>query len=209
VSDIPKRDLLRQLGYAGPYDELELALEEAGLTHGRKQRISLAKREAAREALAARFALVCARGDCLARVQDFLAEDPPRRRALPVSQKLCEVCGGSGVRGAVSAMADACARTGWRRLCVVGGSPMSRKRLKEEVGDRLELRLIDGMKARTQQLAQQDAGWADLTVIWGGTMLQHKVSGMYKGLGCLAVNGRGLEELVEAVSQAARKAERT
>ena len=203
MPDIAKHELLRRLGYAGPFDELELALQEAGLTHSRKRRISLDKEEAVRQELARRFLLVCARGDCQAASVALLAGEPGRRRALPVSQRLCRVCGGSGVGSALAAMAEACRRAGWTRLCVVGGSPMTHKRLQQEAGALLELRLVDGMKARTQQQARQDAGWAHLTVIWGATMLQHKVSDMYKGRGCLQVNGRGLEELAEVVRLAA------
>lgn len=203
MADIAKHELLRRLGYAGPFDELELALQEAGLTHDRKRRINLDKEEAVRQVLARRFLKVCARGDCQAGAAALLAGDPQRRKALPVSQSLCQVCGGSGVRAALEAMVEACRQAGWSRICVVGGSPTTHKRLLQDVGARLELRLVDGMKARTQQQARQDAGWAHLTVIWGATMLQHKVSDMYKGRGCLQVNGRGLEELAEVVRLAA------
>jgi len=208
MADIPKLELLKRLGYAAPLDELLLALVDAGLTQARKQRINTDKRDAVVQALAQRFLLICARGDCQHAAQALLAGRPGMGSALPVDRRDCVVCGGSGVSQAVRAMVEALRHAQRLRLCVVGGSPTSHNRLVEEVGEGLELRLVDGTRARTLQQARTDVAWAQLTVIWGATLLDHRVSGMYKGQGCLLINGRGIEELATAVVEHLKRAQR-
>jgi hypothetical protein len=95
------------------------------------------------------------------------------------SPEFCEVCGGSPVSASLRDMTDACAAAGIRRLVVVGGSPNIRARLEREVGDVLELRLVDGTVARTAAQARDDLAWADVVVLWGSSELAHKATMAY------------------------------
>jgi hypothetical protein len=107
-------------------------------------------------------------------------------------------------------MLDAFARTGWTRLCIVGGSPSTREDVQRRIGQRLELRLIDGTRARNQADADADCAWANLVVLWGSTELAHKVSERYKGNNVIICPRRGLAELArEAATAAARSSSRT
>lgn len=198
---IAKEALFRELGYAGPWEPLEQALEEAGLTSPRKQRISRQKIERVREILQARFALVCGRGDCQARTAEILAG---RRPALALRQADCEVCGGSVNRRAVDQMVVACQRVGFRRLCVVGGSPEAHRQLEELAAGRLELRLVGNERRHTHRDAEGNLRWADRVIIWGSTQIAHKVTELYAAANpkVVTVHKRGVAELARAVISA-------
>ncbi|MCC6285033.1 MAG: hypothetical protein IT439_06965 [Phycisphaerales bacterium] len=202
AQDISKAELFRELGFA-PSAELEHALAEAGLSNPRKPRISLDKREAVRALLEGAFFRVCARGDCQFKAQTLAGE---RRVALASGQDRCEVCGGSVNQRAIDAMIEACRSAGWSRVCVVGGSPSSRRDLDSGVGKRLELRLIDGTKTRNLKSAAADTEWADCVVLWGGTQLDHKVSNLYRGDHVVTATARGVPEVAATVEQAAKRA---
>jgi hypothetical protein len=204
MADLAKRDFYRRLGYAGPEDLLHQALLEAGLTNPRKSRISLDKLDAAALVLEERFLRACSRGDCQDQAIRLLADRPGQELALAAEARDCAMCGGSGTSRAVKAMVAAMGSLGWTRLCVVGGSPSSHGRLRLEVGQELELRLVEGTRSRTLQQARADTRWAHCTVIWGATLLDHRVSDMYRGLGCVLINGRGIEELAAEVERHVR-----
>src|SRR5690606_25158007 len=133
--------------------------QEAGLSRPEKRNISEGKRAAVADLIAERFLLVCRRGDCLGE-----AQDDDRTRVPASSPEFCEVCGGSPVSTALRRMKEACDAAGIRRLVVVGGSSTLRTRLQKEVGDGLELRLVDGTFARTSAQAREDLAWADVVV---------------------------------------------
>lgn len=197
---IAKTALFRELGYAGPWEPLDRALEEAGLSRRTKQRISRLKVDAVREVLRARFALVCGRGDCAARVGEILAGREP---ALAVRQADCEVCGGSVNRAGVDRMVAALDRARFRRLCVVGGSPEAHRELTSLVAGRLELRLVGNERRHTLRDAEANLRWADLVIIWGGTQIAHKVTELYPAghPKVLTIHKRGVAELARTVAQ--------
>jgi hypothetical protein len=197
---IAKMALFRELGYAGPWEPLELALEEAGLSRRSKQRISRLKTEAVREVLRARFALLCGRGDCATRAGEILAGRLP---ALAVRQADCEVCGGSVNRAAVDRMVAALNRARFRRLCVVGGSPEAHRELASLVAGRLELHLVGNERRHTLRDAEANLRWADLVIIWGGTQIAHKVTELYPAghPKVLTIHKRSVAELARAVAQ--------
>lgn len=202
---ISKRDLLSELGYSPPHGPLDQALCEAGLTSVKKVNISLDKRHAVEAALRSRFTLTCRRGDCLEEAQRRGAQGQFQRVLwTAVSQDLCEICGGSVISAAAASLVAACQRAGWRRLCIVGGSPAARTRIEEEAGGKLELRLIDGTGKRTQQDARADLTWADHIVIWASTQLAHRVSAHYQGRPtCSTVDGRGIADLLAHIEKQA------
>jgi len=203
ASDIDKTELLADLGYAGPLPELEQALQEAGLSSERKRRISSAKRDEVQALLVARFLRVCPRGDCKRGAQELLVRRPGVRLAEASAPEQCELCHGSAIGAEIDRMLASCAKAGWSCLCVVRGSPNARTRLEAELAGRLELRLVDGMRSRTRQQARTDLAWADYTVIWGPTLLEHKVSNLYSGATCGTVRRRGIENLVRHVTERA------
>jgi hypothetical protein len=150
------------------------ALVDAGLTTGRKARISTGKLDAVRATLAARFVVACARQPCRA----ALAGDP--RAVVDAAQPGdCAICHGSANEPAVDVAIEAMRARGLARLVVVGGSPATHEELRTLVGARLQLRVVDGTERRTSNDAKADLAWADLVVIWGSTQLDHKTSRLY------------------------------
>jgi hypothetical protein len=199
TGDLLKSALFHQLGFGGDGTRYEAALEEAGLSKPTRSRISERKREDVRHLLQARFFRVCHRGDC------HQAARREAREAVPASEpRHCEVCGGSGNRRAVDEMVRACRTRRWTRLVVVGGSPKARQELRGLVGDRLELRLVDGTARRTRDQARGDEDWADRIVVWGGTQLDHKVSTLYRRKVTTATR-RGVGELAVAIAESAAR----
>ncbi|WNG25140.1 hypothetical protein F0U62_14775 [Cystobacter fuscus] len=149
-------------------------LEEAGLTRPGKTRLSEPKLPRAEQLLLERFYRVCTAAECQQ------AARASGREPLPVEPRShCEHCGGSNNHRAEVAFLQTCLQHAVRRVVVVGGSPAVREELKDKLGDRLELRVVDGTERRTGTQAQGDLEWADLVLIWGATELHHKVSTHY------------------------------
>lgn len=172
--DLAIDDVLADLGYAADTARpiARAALEVAGLTSARKQRIAATKLDAVKDLLAARFLLACARATCRAAGAG--------RTVLDAAQPTdCGVCGGSENRAAVDRAVAALTARGRRRIVVVGGSPATHEELRALVGGRLDLRLVSGTERRTGRDAKADLAWADVVVIWGSTELDHKVSKLY------------------------------
>jgi len=191
---IRKSDLFLRLGYAGPYDGLERVLEEAGLSRATRTSISAAKAPEVERLLAERFVPVCGRGDCRT-----LAADGTRGVVTAASPAQCEICRGSSNARAVDAMVQALRAAGCRALCVVGGSPASWTALRDLVGGRVELHLVDGTTSRSGAQAQADMARADLTVVWGATFLDHKISLLYQNESVILIARRSIRDLAAEV----------
>ncbi len=202
-ADVPKDKLLRELGYGGPRDLAESLMQAAGLSNPRKERIRADKRDAVREALAQGVLLACGRGDCLAEAEAWKVGGDPRPIHHASRAEACEVCGGSTNARWVDEMVEACRRAGWRRLCVVGGSPSSCRDLVELVGGRVETKIVVGTTARSRSQASADIAWADKVVLWGATQLDHKVSGLYAGAKVLQTAQRGVAALTREIARSA------
>lgn len=198
---MPKAELFRRLGYEGCHDQLEEALAEVGLSRPEKQNISPEKEGAVRDVLGDRFLLVCSRGDCLAE-----AEEVSDGHVLvpATTQDECAICGGSANARAVDEMVTAMREAGLTRLCVVGGSPNSRVELERLVAGRVDLRLVDGTDGRNGQQAQADLAWADRVALWGGTILAHRVSNLYRGEHVIQFARRSIQELAREVTKSVR-----
>lgn len=199
VSDaFSKAELFARLGYGGGYDLLDQALAEVGLSRPDKENISAEKENAVREALGHRFVIVCSRGDC----QLQASEVTDGRTTVPAaSQEECAVCGGSANARAVDEMVTAMRSAGMDRLCVVGGSPNTRVELERLVAGRIDLRLVDGAGTRTAQQAQADLAWANRVALWGGTILAHSVSNLYRGTHVIQFARRSIQELAREVAR--------
>lgn len=171
VDDVSIDGALARLGLSGPHaDRARALLHDARLTNPRKRRIAVAKVEPARAVIDAAFARLCHECARSARGDD--------RTLVRVPPAVCARCGGSQNARALDELAECCQRAGVRRLVVVGGSPSFRTDF-ERVGDRLELRLVDGVARRTKAEARADIAWADVVVVCGSTQLAHRVSTLY------------------------------
>lgn len=203
--DLEIDKLLAELGYrGGAASTARLALEAAKLTTSRKQRIAESKRGQVASLLAARFARACAGATCQA------AAAAAGRELVPVEAAGdCEFCGGSRNEEALDRAAQAMLAAGMRRLLIVGGSPNSHREVRDAIGGRIELKLIEGVeKRRTGKDAKQQVDWADLVVIWGGTQLDHKVSTLYTGLRSpkvVTATKRSAQALAETIVEALRR----
>ncbi len=92
---------------------------------------------------------------------------------------LCEVCGGSDNRRAVQQMVRACRVHRKYKVVLVGGSPDAHAELKHLTPDNFDLRLVSGKLRRDKQQATDDLRYSDLVIIWGPTILPHKISELY------------------------------
>jgi hypothetical protein len=174
------------------------ALEEAGLTSARKTRISELKLSRAQEVLEQHFFPVCGAPAC-----QQVAKASGKEALWVEPRGHCTVCGGSNNRRAEESFLEACRRSGVRRVVVVGGSPSVREELVGELGEQLELRMVDGTERRTGPKARSDLEWADLVLVWSATELHHKVSTLYTQSGphsdkVVHVARRGVAALLEA-----------
>ena len=195
---IEKTDLYRELGYGPPFDRLERALEAAGLSRPDKTGIAPAKRGAVEDLLSGRFVAVCSRGDCQSEAS---SDGDGRAITSAATQADCAVCGGSANARAVDRMVGAWAAAGLRRLCVVGGSPNTRTELDALIGNRLDVRLVDGVGYRNRGQADADIAWADRVAIWGGTQLDHRVSELYRGPHVVQMAKRSIGELAREMAR--------
>jgi hypothetical protein len=206
AADIPKAELFRRLGYGGDQARYERTLVEAGLSRPGKARISNTKLGQVKSLLAGRYMRLCQRADC----QKMGNVECGGRELVPAeSQADCEICAGSVNNFAVDEMIKACARAGWTRLCVVGGSPNTAEELHALTNGRIKLRIVNGTLTRSKRDAESDLLWADRVVIWGATELAHKVSALYRGSHVITIARRGVSELAKGVAESARRAKRT
>jgi hypothetical protein len=192
---IAKAALFETLGYGGSHELLDQRLEAGGLSRASRPNISAAKAERVSALLAAHFVAVCARGDCQA-----VAADDERIIVAAASAAHCSVCHGSSNARAVDELVAALHAAGMRKLCVVGGSPTSHTALAQLLAGRIELRLIDGTGSRTAAQARADLAWADVVAIWGSTMLNHKVSLLYRGAHVIQMARRSIRDLAAEVT---------
>ena len=175
------------------------ALEAAGLTRAGKARMSAEKEARARATLESRFFKHCPTPACVA-----MASRSGRTPVSTAHRAACASCGGSDNRRAEESLVATCERAGIRRLAIVGGSPSVREELRDALGARLELRLVDGTERRTLGQARLDLEWADLVLLWGGSELDHRVSTLYTGAPSglrrklVHTSKRGIAALLEA-----------
>ena len=150
-------------------------LEAAGLTRPGKTRISNEKLERAAASLVEKLFLHCTQTECVA-----FAKASGREPVQCEPRNFCQRCGGSDNARAVKDVMDACRKQGLSKLVIVGGSPTVRQELERLVPAALELRLVDGTKARPLEQAKADLQWGDVVLLWGATELHHKVSNQYQ-----------------------------
>lgn len=200
MDPIPIDGLLQTLGYTSQaaLTRARTALDHAGLTNPRRHNIHPDKAEGLRDFLAARFVRSCGAPRCLAEVpQDG-------RELLLVLPEACPTCAGRPAHVAVRRLAAAMVAAGATHLLVVGGSPASHAHLRAALRTPgLQLELVDGTQPPPPVRARALAARADVIVIWGSTILPHKVSALFAHPAdrpkTITVPRRSVEALADAV----------
>lgn len=199
--------LLAELGFStAPSQRAARAhIEAAGLTNRTKVNIQRGKRDAVEAAVRTRIARSCGAAPCgralAASGRDVIEVEPPS----------CEVCRGSEGERALLQMADAMAGAGRRRLLVLGGSPASRTQVRESLRGRpIEVEFVEGDRPTGDKRARELSAGADIIVIWGGTILDHKVSQPFADLGefsakRITIAQRGAASLARGVIEHLRR----
>jgi hypothetical protein len=209
TADVEIDAWLNEAGFALPdvKQKARAALEEAGLTRPGKSRLSIEKVARAAAALKDRFFLHCATPECVA-----FAKSSGKEPVRCEPKSTCQRCGGSDNQRAVKDLLEACRRRGCSRVVIVGGSPSVREELERLIGGAIELRLVDGTKARPLEQAKADLAWGDLVLLWGATELHHKVSNQYQdsAQGALKrklvhVRKRGIAQLIAGALEHLRR----
>lgn len=204
-ADIAIEELLLELGFSGATAQRTARdlLDAAQLTNAKKQRVAVTKRAAIEELLASQLDRSCARAACRA------AAARSGRAVVEVAQpKDCAHCHGYENQAEIERAVGALVGRSVHRVVIVGGSPTTHAELTRLIGDRLELRLIDGTDRRNTAAARADLAWADLVVVWGATELDHKVSKLYtdsRADHVVLCAKRGISSLAATLQQAAER----
>lgn len=198
-------ELLAGLGFDSPplQERARAVLAGAGLTRPGKVRIDASKRERVEAVLAERFLVTCGAADCERQAAG-------RELLRAESARACRICAGSANRRAFVAAEQALARKNLSKLVIVGGAPAVHDELLRQKPAGWSLRIVVGTDRRTLDQARNDARWADVVLIWGGTELDHKVSELYTRETprerLVLLNRRGIAALLdEAVKHASRR----
>lgn len=119
--------------------------------------------------------LCCQHPEC----QEAVAASSGKGLLLVDDPSKCEFCEGSDNRRAVRRMIRACRTHRRYRVALVGGSPDAHAELNRLVPSNFDLKLVSGKVRRDKQQATDDLRFSDLVVIWGPTILPHKISELY------------------------------
>lgn len=94
------------------------------------------------------------------------------------------------------------------RINIVGGSPRYQLELKNLFEPQLEVRAVDGTAALDTRRARQHVDGADLTLVWAGSILLHRVGNRYTDLKdprVLLVSHRGIEGMLRQAIEGIRR----
>jgi hypothetical protein len=202
---IPIDQLLRSLGYSTPAAaaQARTALEEAGLTTARKKNIDPRKMERVEAKLTSSFARYCGSRDCAAMVE---IDD---RELVFVARVDCEACGRRAAHRQARKLADVFRVLGFERLLVVGGGPKQHEQLRNLISGLLRVDIIDGEQRPDSSRARTLAQNADVIIVWGSTILPHKVSEAVKrpewGHKTVEIRRRGVSALLQGAYEHCRR----
>ncbi len=197
MADVSIEKMLKDFGIATR--DAQMAARDALVSAkiiSRPNRTNIAseKRQRALQALQDAFVWHCRNGDCRTK-----ATGNP---AILVEQANCMICGGSTDRSSLMVMVSRLAEADVRRILVVGGTEAKRREIREKSPPGVEWRFVDGSKARDNRYFRADRQWAEIIVIWGGTILDHKVSSHFDAKGdprVITASRRSIGGLSEAV----------
>ena len=172
------------------------ALSRAGIISSRPNRTNIAseKVDRARAALESAFLWHCGNGDCRRK-----AEASPN---LLVDQAHCTICGGSKDRSSLTSMVSALAAANVSRVLVVGGTEAKTREIREKSPPGVEWRFVDGTRSKDDRYFRHNRRWAEIIVIWGSTVLDHRVSSHFESKGddrVITVTRRSIGALADAV----------
>ena len=196
---LPLGQLLDELGYGHPVARgraMEI-LVGAGLTTGKKSGIAAGKRTLVRDLLKRSLIRQCLR-----------CEEEGLQKSVPVERATdCESCGGSPNRGEMNQAWMALRKKSIRRVLIVGGGPGVHSEIRMLAPKDIELRIIPGDGNENEKSARSNLAWADLVVVWGGSILSHRVSTLYtddrsraKGK-VVSLQRRGLASLAKRIRE--------
>ncbi|MBM3780640.1 MAG: hypothetical protein FJW29_03030 [Acidobacteria bacterium] len=121
---------------------------------------------------------------------------------IEVAPEDCDVCGGSSIVAAARRFTDACRRADCRRVLIVGGSPRYHAQLTAALqADGLELTLVEGNRKLPAAQARQLCDRAHRGFIWGPTILDHAVSGLFQGSRIQTVHVRGITRFLDEAAR--------
>ena len=174
------------------------ALADAGIISRRPNRTNIAseKVDRARDALESAFLWHCGNGDCRRQAE--------ASNGLLVDKAHCTICGGSKDRSSLTAMASALNTAKVSKVLVVGGTEAKTREIREKSPRGIEWRFVDGTRSKDDRYFRPARRWAEVIVIWGSTVLDHRVSSHFEGKGdarVITVTRRSIGALAEAVVQ--------
>lgn len=194
--------LLASLGFRshGAQAAARKVLVSAGLSTPRKTNIAAYKREQVENELATHLVRVCESTGCEAKARR------DRRERVTVHIADCEMCGGGSTRHATNIMLERLSAAGVRRILVVGGSPTVHTQLNTLFEEsRIEIDIVPGDRMLDARRAEALANRADVIVVWGASILSHKVSTFFTdprfGHKRAMLARRGVRSFAEAVTR--------
>ena len=121
-------------------------------------------------------------------------ETPPIGRvAVVVPAARSELRGDSAIRRAFSSFSTTCLIHGKLRVAFVGGSPASRRQIKEGLDPRLDVRFVEASPGRNERVEG-----ADLVIVWGALRVDPAVTQSFPQ--ALVIEQRDLTRMLEAAS---------
>lgn len=196
-------DMLRRLGIgeAAERGKAIVALREAGVISARPNRSGIArsKETAVVETLHNSFLWHCRRGDCQ---REAGASSKP---LLLVDPEFCATAGHSPRQSLLAELGETLQAKGLRNLLLVGGTEEYWREIQSGSPATLSWRFVDGKAVKDDRYYRSHKDWADLTVIWASTPLNHKVSQKFPTAGdprVITAPGRGIEAMVRDVLEA-------
>lgn len=121
---------------------------------------------------------------------------------IEVTPDDCDICGGSSIAAAARRFTEACRAAGCRRVLIVGGSPRYHAQLISALqSDALELILVEGNRKLPAARAREHCVRAQRGFIWGPTILDHAVSGLFEAPHIQTVHVRGIARFLDEAAR--------
>ncbi len=106
--------------------------------------------------------------------------DPAGRALMRVVRSRCDLCEGSDMRRRAAELTDALLVAGHNRLVFVGGSPAYYTQLDKLLIDRrIRVTKVPNGRNIRKEDAKSQLQNSDLIVIWGSTIIDHRVTELY------------------------------
>lgn len=190
----PVADVLASLALPSPEVRFREALTHIEGTRAEKiiRHLHTAQPDELRHVLSDKVAWVCA--GCRATATHDTVID--------VAPEDCDLCGGSSIAAAARRFREACRSVGCRRVLIVGGSPRYHAQLIAALqSDALELILVEGNRKISAARARDWCVRAQRGFIWGPTILDHAVSGLFEAPHIHTVPVRGIARFLDEAAR--------